>query len=143
MSSPSVSIVLAASVLIVGCGEDADESAGSSTSEAATGDGEPDCGDGEPWIAEPGIDLDAAGAPTAEEALRPFLEQWQELFGGEVVMVGDGVGALTLDGSEVVVAYTVETNGGGFAVNGSTGCDSYEPDVLPGPPPGSPATIPP
>jgi hypothetical protein len=49
-------------------------------------------------------------------------------------MVGDDRAALRLEGAEVVVAYTVQTDDGGFAVSGSTGCDGFEPDVLPGPP---------
>lgn len=123
--------VLASSLLGAACGEvDVGESA--STLQRALVDGEPDCGNGQPWISEGSIDPDAPGEPTAEEALRPFLEQWQELFGGDVAMVGADQAALTLDGAEVVVAYTTRTNPGGFAVDGSTGCDGFEPDVLPG-----------
>lgn len=88
----------------------------------------------EPWLAEPNIDLDAQGEPTAESALRQFLEQWQEIFGGEVAMVGEDQAALILDGAEVVVAYPTRASPGGFAVTGAAGCDGYEPDVLPGPP---------
>jgi len=135
--------VLASCLLGAACGE-ADVGESPSTSERARADGEPDCGGGQPWAAEPGIDLDAPGAATAEAALRPFLAPWRELFGGEVAMVDENRAAL--DGAEIVVAYTTRTNPGGFAVTGSTGCDGYEPEVLPGlPSPDnfSPATAPP
>jgi hypothetical protein len=129
--------VLACCLLSAACGEaDVGESAPTSKRPA---NGKPDCGGDQPWVAEPGIDPDAPGDPTAEAALRPFLEQWRGTFGGDVVMVGDDRAALVVDGGEVVVAYTMRTNPGGFAVNGSTGCDGYEPDVRPGPPsPGDP-----
>jgi len=100
---------------------------------AAEADGLPDCGTAAPWFAAGAIDL-STGSPTAEQALRPYLEQWQTMFGGDVVMVGDDGAALQLDGAEVVVAYTVRTDDGGFAVADSTGCDGFGPNVLPGPP---------
>ncbi len=142
MVLPRGLLVVAVVLLVVGCGDDTDEPVGAPTPGAAIADGEPDCGGSDPWVAAGAIDLDVAGATTAEEALRPFLRQWQDVFGGEVVMVGDGVGALSVDGLEVVVADAVEVNGGGFAVSGSTGCDGYGPEVLPGQPPGGPATVP-
>jgi hypothetical protein len=133
--------LVAAGVFVVACGDDPTESI--STVQSVPGNGDPDCGDHEPWVAEPDIDFDAPGSPTAEAVLRPFLEQWQELFGGDVVMVGEDRAALRIEGSEVVVAYTTRTRPGGFGVWGSTGCDGFEPDVLPGPPPGPPRTAPP
>jgi hypothetical protein len=86
-----------------------------------------------PWIAEPEVDL-STGSPTAEQALRPFLEQWQAVSGGDVVMIHGDRSALQVDGERVDVAYTVGTDDGGFAVAGSTGCDGFEPEVLPRPP---------
>jgi hypothetical protein len=142
----SVCAVAATGLLVAACGE-ADVGEFTTTARLAELDGEPDCAEGdEPWVAEPDIDRDAPGEPTAEAALFPFLEEWQGLFGGHIVMVGADRAVLTLDGAEVVVAYTTRTTPGGFAVNGSTGCDGYSPDVLPGPPsPGNPnpATAPP
>jgi hypothetical protein len=147
VGSPSVSTVVAtrrhvvgvlASCLLAAASREADVGGSASRSEAASADGEPDCGGDQPWVAEGDIDPDFPGDTTAEMALRRFLEKWQEVFGADVVMVGDDRAALVVDGGEVVVAYTMRTNPGGFAINGSTGCDGYEPDVLPGPP--SPAT---
>lgn len=132
--SRGVPVILTAACLLgAACADDTQSTLATPTS-TQDDDGQPDCGDDQPWISEADIDLDAPGAPTAEEALLPFLEQWQQLFGGEIAMVGKDTATLTLDGAEIVVASTVQTNSGGFAVTGSTGCDGYEPDVLPGPP---------
>jgi hypothetical protein len=154
VGSPIVSDVMAWKRLVAGvigsclvaaaCGE-ADLSAPATVAEAAVANGEPDCGGDQPWVAAPDIDPDFSGDPTAEAALRPFLEQWQQMFGGTVVMIGSDRAALIVDRAEVVVADTMRTNPGGFAVNGSTGCDGFEPDVLPGLPSAAspnPATIP-
>ena len=86
--------MVAAGLLVVACGDDPSESI--ATVQPVTSDGEPDCGGHEPWVAEPDIDFDAPGSPWPEAALPPFLEQWQKLFGGDVVMVGEDSAALTL-----------------------------------------------
>jgi hypothetical protein len=138
VKSALLAIGLTAGAVLVGCGEDTDSSAVPSAV-AGSGDG---LGCESPWIAAGDIDL-STGSPTAEAALRPFLDQWQAVFGGDVVMVGDDRAALEVDGARVVVASTVRTNDGGFAVSDSTGCDGYEPGALPGQPSGGPATIPP
>jgi hypothetical protein len=130
--------VLASCLIGAACGE-ANVRESAPTSEMVRADGEPDCGGEEPWLVEYDTEPDAAGETTAEAALRPYLDQWQELFGGEIVMVGADRAAWTLDDGEVVVAYTKRTNPGGFDVTGATGCDGYGPEVLPGPPsPGDP-----
>jgi hypothetical protein len=127
------------------CGEaDVRESAPSAGMVAA--DGEPDCGGDEPWIIEYDIDLDEPGERTGGAVLRPYLEQWQDLFAGDIVMIGEDTAAWRLEGAELVVAYATRTNPGGLAVTRAAGCDPYGPEVLPGPPsPGDPYphTLPP
>lgn len=133
MRRRSVWPVLTTCVVLLGCSND-DGNGRARNSTANRLDGQPDCNHGEPWVAEASLDPEAPGHPTAKQAVREFLEQWHDQFGGEVAIVRDGVGALLIDGSEVVVAVSFQTAAGGFLVDRSTGCDGYEPDVLPGPP---------
>ncbi|MGH9272327.1 MAG: hypothetical protein ACRDZ2_13750, partial [Ilumatobacteraceae bacterium] len=128
-----MSAVLASGLLGGACG-DPDVAGSTPTTATARRDGEPDCNDGRPWNGGGSVDLDTLGEPTAEAALRPHLERWRELFGGEITMVAQDRAALIVDGVEVVVASTTRTKLGGFAVTDVAGCDGYEPELLPGPP---------
>lgn len=90
-------------------------------------DGDLDCAAGEIEFSMQGIVApDTIGAPTPEEEIDGFLVAWSDRFGGDVVHVREGVGALVVDGLEVVVASSVPAPAGGWIVLTTLFCESFE-----------------
>jgi len=72
------------------------------------------------------VTADATGAATPEEEISGFLAAWSERFGGDIVHIRKGVGALVLDGSEVVVAIATPAPAGGWIVLTTVGCEGFQ-----------------
>ncbi|MFV2000733.1 MAG: hypothetical protein ACC654_10265, partial [Acidimicrobiia bacterium] len=57
-------------------------------------DGELDCATDSSWVMQGSIDPTIPGLPSAEEAVRSSLDWYAERYGGDIVVVSDGVGSL-------------------------------------------------
>lgn len=97
------------------------------TQQEPTIDGEPDCSavDGG-WSMQASLGPDAVGAPTPEEEINGFLAAWANRFGGDIVHIRQGVGALVVDGAEVVVAVATPAPAGGWIVSTTVGCEGFQ-----------------
>jgi hypothetical protein len=89
-------------------------------------DGELDCANESSWVMTGTIDPTLPGVATAEEAVSSSLDWYAERYGGEIVIVSEGVGSLVVDRREQVVARAVEVSAGGWVVTTVLGCDGFE-----------------
>jgi len=89
-------------------------------------DGELDCASDSSWGMMGAIDPTIPGVATSEEAVRSSLEWYADRYGGEIVLIGDGVGALVVDQREQVVARAIEVAAGGWVVTTLLGCDGFD-----------------
>jgi len=89
-------------------------------------DGELDCASESSWAMQGSIDPTKPGLPGAEEAVRSSLDWYAERYGGEIVIVSEGVASLVVDQREQVVARAVEVSAGGWVVTTLLGCNGFE-----------------
>jgi len=91
-------------------------------------DGDLDCLTGIQWNAIFTIAPDASGPDNPEAALDQYLEPLRLRHDLDLVShVRPGVGSLSVDGREVIVAYTVSVPAAGYFVERVKGCEPYSP----------------
>ena len=89
-------------------------------------DGQLDCANDAGWGQTGSIDPTVPGLPTADEAVLAIIEPFADRHGGELVVIGEGVTSLVVDGREQVVVTAVEVDAGGWVVTSVSGCQGFE-----------------